>query len=443
MTSHFKGNFVNKDQYVTQQNTRHNYDDEIDLFELFQSIWKEKKLIAISIATTTLLALIYAFSSTPIYEVKSIIRPASIKDLDELNGTGIYKLDPEAALIQIGANLESYKTRLDFFKENPELFDSLSSLDIKTEQAFVSLSGHIKVLKSDTKKDTEFSQHVGLQLQYPKGMDGPAIVNGLIQHAINIEKQNISENIKVLISNKLERISSKIIATRAGYETNKESEIAQLTENDTLKKAQLSDELFSLREELKIRRQNRIQELDEAINIAKSLNIHKPATPSSLAKETRSSGNVIRTEVNSRQIPLYFMGTEALEAERFSLISRENDDFTSARIVEINTALKLLEINRKIEILKTREDDNLFLSGIAEYTKEITRLNSLRVDIDNLKLVRIDQTAIEPSSPIKPKKSLIVAVALVLGGMLGVFAALIRSMIRKRKLTDSEEAKKQ
>lgn len=428
---------MNKDQYVTQQNTHHNYDDEIDLFELFQSIWKEKKLIATIMATTTLLALIYAFSATPIYEVESIIRPASIKDLDELNGTGIYKIDPESALIKIGANLESYKTRLDFFKQNPELFDSLSSSVINTEQKFVSLNRNIKVLKTDMKKNAEFSEYVGLQLQYAKGVDGTAIVNGLIQHAIEIEKQNISENLKVLINNKLERVNRKIIATRAGYEANKESEIAQLTESDALKRAELNDELLSLREELKTHRKNRIQELDEAINIAKSLNINKPATPSSLAKETRSSGNIIRTEVNSRQIPLYFMGTEALEAERLSLISRENDDFTSVRIVEIKTALKLLEVNRKIEILKSRENDDLFLSGIDEYKKEITRLNSLKVNIDNLELVRIDQKAIEPSSQIKPKKSLIIAVALVFGGMLGVFAALIRSMIRKRKITDS------
>lgn len=40
----------------------------------------------------------------------------------------------------------------------------------------------------------------------------------------------------------------------------------------------------------------------------------------------------------------------------------------------------------------------------------------------------------KPSSPaqVKPKKKLILAVGLVAGGMLGVFAALVRSMLRKR-----------
>lgn len=53
--------------------------------------------------------------------------------------------------------------------------------------------------------------------------------------------------------------------------------------------------------------------------------------------------------------------------------------------------------------------------------------------MDKLNLVRIDQVAVEPANPIKPNKKLIVAIGIMLGGMLGVFVALIRSMIRKRK----------
>ena len=102
-------------------------------------------------------------------------------------------------------------------------------------------------------------------------------------------------------------------------------------------------------------------------------------------------------------------------------------------LCEINSALKLLEHNRQVEVLETRENEDLFLAELEESRKEISRLKNIKVNMDNLHIVRVDQTAIEPVSPIKPKKSLIVAVGIVLGGMLGVFAALIRSMIRKRK----------
>lgn len=419
---------------VSNQPYNSNNDDEIDLFELFQSIWQEKTLIVIITAIATALALIYALTATPVYQVQSIVKPAANKDLDELNSTGLLSLSPAEALIQVGASLESYETRLAYFKANQSLFETLLSPGKSLEQSFERLNReNIKVLKTDIKKAEDFANYVGIQLQYPQGMDGVAITNGFVRHAIDLEKQRIATSLEIIINNRMEMLRRKISNARAGYEANKEAQIAQLTEDDTLKKVQLNDELAALREELKIRRQNRIMQLDEAISIAKSLGIKKPATPSSLANVTRTSGSVIRTEVNSQKNPLYFMGTETLNAEREALMSRENDDFTSGRIVEITTALKRLEHNRKIEILQARENEDLFLTELAEHRKEISRLKNIKVNMDSLRLVRIDQSAIEPISPIKPKKSLIVALGVVLGGMLGVFAALIRSMIRKRK----------
>ena len=408
--------------------------DDIDLFELCQSIWQEKNLIVIITAVVTALALIYALKATPVYQVQTIIKPAATKDLDELNGIDIYNLSPAEALIQVGASLESYETRLGYFKANQKLFEPLLVPNKSLEQSFERLNReNIKVLKTDAAKGNDFAKYVGIQLQYPKGVDGTTIANGFIEHAIKLEKQRIAANLETVINNQLERLARKISNARAGYETSKEADIAQLTEKDVLKKAKLNDELLALREELKVRRQNRIMQLDEAISIAKSLGIKKPSTPSSMANETRSSSNVIRTEVNSQQNPLYFMGTDALNAERTALMARENDDFTSDRIVGINTELKLLEHNRQIEVLKARENEDLFLTELAENRKEIYRLKSLTVNMDNLRLVRIDQSAIEPMSPIKPNKKMIVAVGIVLGGMLGVFAALIRIVIRKRK----------
>lgn len=417
-----------------QQPNRPVYAYEIDLFKLAQSIWQEKILIITITAVTTVLALIYALTATPVYQVQSIVKPAAVKDLDELNSTGIYKLTPAEALVQVGASLESYETRLGYFKAHQDLFEPLLSPNKSVEQNFEQINReNIKVLKTDAKNSSSFSDYVGIQLQYPKGINGAAIANGFIEHAVSLEKQRIADSLEVGINNRLERLIRRNSNARAGYEASKEAQVAKLTEDDALRKAQLTDELAALREELKVRRQNRIMQLDEAISIAKSLGIKKPATPSSLANEGRSSGNVIRTEVNNNQNPLYFMGTEALSAERDALMTRENDDFTSGRIVEINTALKLLENNRQIEVLNARENEDLFLAELAENRKETFRLNNLRINMDKLNLVRIDQAAIEPISPIKPNKKLIVAVGVVLGGMLGVFAALIRSVTRKRK----------
>lgn len=422
-------------QPTTPNQSYNTIDDEIDLFELFQSLWQEKVLIVIITAVVTAVALIYALTATPVYQVQSIVKPVLAKDLDELNGTGVYKLSPGQAVNQVGASLESYDARFAFFKANQALFEPLLSDSATLEQNFQRINDNIKILKTDAKEEV-FDSYVGVQLQYPKGINGPAIANGLIEHAVQLEKDRITASLEVVINNKLERLERTMSVARAEYEANIESQIAKLIEKDTLKKAQLLDELETLREALKVRRQNRIKQLDEAIAIAQALGIKKPATRASLADEQRNAaGNIIRTEVNNQSSPLYFMGTDALNAERESLMAREDDDFTSGRIVEINTALKLLENNRQIEVLQSRENEDLFLAELAGNRKEAARLKNLKVDLDNLKIVRVDQLAIEPSSPIKPNKKLIVAVGIVLGGMLGVFAALIRSMIRKRKQT--------
>lgn len=410
-------------------------DDEIDLFELAQSIWQERILVVIVTAAVTVLALIYALVATPVYQTASILKPAKIKDLDQLNSLGVYSLSPKAALTRVGAALESYEVRFDYFKNNTELFEPVILEGRSLEQNFERINREsFKVLKPDPdpKKVDTFSPYVGLQLEYSKQLDGPSIVNGLIRYATDVERERLTQDLTVVIDNKLDTINRRLEVLRAGYNAEKDAKVALLSEKDTLKRLQLQDELEALRLALKTRRENRIMQLDEAITIASSLGIKKPTTPSSMGEGTRVSGSVIKTEVNNQNIPLYFMGTEALEAEKQSLLSRENDDFTSGRIVEIAQELKLLEHNRQVEILESRENEDLFLAELAEQYKEISRLKGLKVNMDNLKMVSVDQLAVQPASPIKPKKTMIVAVGIVLGGMLGLFAALLRSAIRKR-----------
>jgi LPS O-antigen subunit length determinant protein (WzzB/FepE family) len=141
----------------------------------------------------------------------------------------------------------------------------------------------------------------------------------------------------------------------------------------------------------------------------------------------------MRTEVNNQQIPLYFMGTEALEAERKALQQRKTDDFTDGRIAEIAKELLLLQSNRQIEVLKQRENEDLFLSNVQPLRAEVARLRNLNIDMSRLKLVTIDRQALAPLGPIKPKKAMIIVLGLVLGVMLGVILALIRHYVITRR----------
>lgn len=411
--------------------------DEIDLVELFRSLFKQKFLILSIACLITLAAAAYAFLATPYYQVQSVLRPVDRGSLDELNGTGVYELTPSEALLRVASSLSSYEHRLAFFRDNQALFTSLVESDRPLEQVFEAFNGSaFTMLQADPKKPNNLSEFVGISLTYPEGVNGVEVVNGLVVNVLEAERQRVASDLKVLIANRLFSLEKKIEAARASYDASKQAEIANLLEQDALKKAQLKDELLALRAELKTHRESRVKLLDEAARIAESLGIQKPTTPSAMG-DVQGSGQVVRTEVNSREIPLYFMGTEALRAERQALNERLSDDFSEPRIAEIEKELTLLSHNRQVEILGQRQNEDLYLKNLAEWRQEAAQLKGITFDTSALKLVRIDQVALEPRSAVKPKKVLIIVLGVVAGLMIGVFAALLRNIFRSRDVASA------
>ncbi len=406
--------------------------DEIDLVELFRALWRQRLLIVGVTFAVTLIAAAYAFLATPYYQTKTYLRPVPQSMLDQLNETGIYKLTPEDALSRVASGLSSYDKRLDYFLSNQEMFQAIEPKGDSAEQAFADFNEQaFEMLHPDPKKTENRSAYVGLKLTYPKGMEGSAIVNGFVDYVLELERKEIAEDLESLIANRLASLDMNMEAQRANYSASKEAKIATLLEDAALKRAQLQDELAALRAELKTRRNNRIQELNEAITIADSLGIRTPTSPSAMAASARSGTQVIRTEVTNQEAPLYFLGTEALTAERDALKNRTSDDFVEPRIAEIQSELTLLENNREVEILKAREGEDLYLTNLAQLREEASRLKGIKLDTERLRLVRLDQPALQSLNPIKPKKALILALGLVLGAMLGIFVALVRSLMNR------------
>ncbi|MBJ2215015.1 MULTISPECIES: Wzz/FepE/Etk N-terminal domain-containing protein [Pseudomonas] len=402
--------------------------DEIDLAQLMRAAWLHKKLILGASIVFGLLAGFYAYSVVPEYEVSSVLRPAAINELDALNRSEIYQLPPSAALIRVGASLESYDTRLGFFRSNPKLFQAFERPGRTLEQSFEEFNRNsIRLILTDPKKVDALSSFIGVEMTYPQGVDGVAIINGFVDYAIATERDQIAGDLRVIVKNRLSELKGKLEAARSSYQIGKAAKIAALRETDNLRRAQLQDELKALRAQLKALRGDRIAQLTEAIGIAKSLGIRKPTTPSSLGDSDRaSSTGTMRTEINNQQIPLYFMGVEALEAERSALAQRKSDDFTDGRIAQIAKELQLLQANREAEVLGRRDNEDIFLGGVESLRAEEARLSALSIDISRLKLVTVDKRALEPLAPIRPKKTLIILAGLALGLLLGLVVVLGR-----------------
>jgi chain length determinant protein (polysaccharide antigen chain regulator) len=90
-------------------------------------------------------------------------------------------------------------------------------------------------------------------------------------------------------------------------------------------------------------------------------------------------------------------------------------------------------IEREIQVLTTRKSDDPFIEEIHDLKQVYAYLAGININTAAIKVVSIDQAAFVPQGPIKPKKWLVIAIAIVLGGMLGIFTAFIRHAIKKRK----------
>lgn len=407
---------------------------EVDLIAVGKAIWKHARLVGVVGLICACIAALYAFTAAKKYEVTSILRPVAMNELDALNLSDVYKLSPKDALMNVAASLESYETRLGFYRERPNFFDPFRSLGRSEDQVFDYFNKEFLKLSLPNVKEVTANTYIGLKLLYPESVDGVRLLNELVAYAIEAERRQVAADVEAVIENRIAVLEGRLRIARAAYEQEKQSRIAKLLELDSLKRVELQDELRGLRLQLRAQRSARIAQLDEAISIARSLGIEKPTTPSALGGgEVAAQGNIIRTEVNNQQIPLYFMGADALLAERKALRQRSNDDFSARRIAEIAKELEMLKNNREVEMLRARENEDLFLKDVESHRAELNRLRNLSLNLDKLKLVSIDRQAMEPIAPVSPRKALIIFAGFVAGLVLGVIMVAVRHLVSSHR----------
>ena len=155
-------------------------------------------------------------------------------------------------------------------------------------------------------------------------------------------------------------------------------------------KHSLENNVSGKRSIAKRNRLDRIHALHEALVIAKQLNI--------------SGTDQLQGFVNVRDknnIPLYLMGEKALSAE--------------------------------LMVLKNRENDDSFIDGLRDLQEKLAVVKGVKLEKNGFAAVRVDQEAFISQHPVKPKKALIIILAVFLGLMLGLIVAFVRHTVRKSK----------
>ena len=149
----------------------------------------------------------------------------------------------------------------------------------------------------------------------------------------------------------------------------------------------------------KIRREDNIVRLENDLDIATKLDIKENRM---MTLHDKSSLTVVASNIN---IPRYMHGTKVLLAE--------------------------------LDVLKNRGSDDAFIKGLRDWQQEADRLKLIKYLPEQFQPFILDGAINEPKSPIKPKKRLILALSVVLGLFLGIFAVFFFEFIKKAGQSDT------
>ncbi|QXH96586.1 chain-length determining protein [Pseudomonas ogarae] len=327
--------------------------DEIDLIELVRGLWAQRWLIIGVALLVTAGAAAYAFVSKPVYEAKLFIVPPTQNGIAELNyGRGGKSSDLDPYSIQyvydvFARNLQGESLRQTFFNDIylPSLDESQrrGALD----RLYVRFSREL-VIKGPS-KDTPDRFSVTVQGGDPV---------------------RATEWVKAYVKRASEAAESELIKN--------------VTTEASVKARNLEQRIVSLRETAQRLREDRIQQLREALKIAEAIGLTTP--------RTNSSGVVdITVEADNRMD--YQRGSKALAAE--------------------------------INALESRASDDAFISNLRSLQMRYNFYRMLNIDPERISVYRQDGSVEVPGSPIKPKKILIIGLAFFAGLVLGVFIALV------------------
>ncbi|ROL66490.1 LPS O-antigen chain length determinant protein WzzB [Pseudomonas vranovensis] len=184
---------------------------------------------------------------------------------------------------------------------------------------------------------------------------------------------------------------AKTYVMRAG-DSAREEMIKNVTREAEVRARNLAQQIDRLREGGQKVREDLIVQLREALNVARAIGLKEPPI---------ISGN-LSTEVSAGMDGhlSYMRGTKALEAE--------------------------------IQNLEQRRSDDPFITRLRDLQARYAFYMSVEVNPESVAVFRIDGPIEQPDSPIKPRKSVVLAMAALAGLLLGVGYVLLAAAMRRR-----------
>ncbi len=420
--------------------------EEIDFYELGVGLWQRKWIVLGITAVFFALAIAYLIQTTPVYESATRLRPPLASQLVAINETGQLELLPSDAFNRVVFEARSLDTQQQVFLNfRDRLLEKQISEREKLDQRF--LRGFAPALSINIdglgKKDVLAETTMSIRFQHTDPQIAAEIANALAATAQSRALAGVMDELQTLLATRIRMLESRITRNAEILQRKDEDTIVKLQEQDELKRRQLKDQIAALRAKARQLRADKMTELEEALAIARTLKVTEPATLQMLSRRDNGTESVsVSADLSTGPgDPLYLRGSRMLEAELSMLKQRSSDDHMVPELRDLQEQLQLLEHNRRIDILKARENYEALADNTDALRAEISQLQELlAASYEDVRLARVDQPAIARSTPVRPKTSLVLAIAAVAGLILGALAALILGAAENRRQRLAPEA---
>ncbi len=407
-------------------------EDEIDLLELWEGLVQEWRTVFFIVIIYIAMAGAYLLMASKQYEVRADIAPPLSSEISNLNYLNVTKLTPDSVYQTFILNV-SPRVVAERLSKEPDVLEWFE----KTEQDVLikNIMDAITILlPEESKKNLRVDTGVmtSIIVNMPRAEDALTFANRVLNNTNAVTQHQ-------LLTEQIDEINTQITGIDRSYnltvlrlENENTSEVERLISNDNQEKAELKAKIKALKNKAEQDKKFRIKQLESDFQLASLLKINKPMDPLDyeLTNDKRA-----RINFKGNSPSRYWIGTAILDAEIKSLMSRKSNDPFISGLTELQNQLALLDVNEKVEILKKRTNFIPFSGELRELQSQKGKLLNALKALQNMEFnsYRIVSDFVKPTNPIKPKKSLILAVSAVLGVVLGVFVALIRRAFKKRK----------
>ncbi len=425
-------------------------DDSIDLAEVIRKLWDRKKFIISTTLLSSMLITVISFNLPTTFETTVRLQPPTDADIRALNHLSpspalMASLNPETELAKrlsplvtkdFGAddvfnrfisNIASRKLQVKALDEvDADNFSPAHSNNsaLNKNQAYEALlSGlSIQLARSDNQTSRYASDSdTVISFRHNDPLFASEFLNFLVDLAILQTKADLKQQATHIAQSRLAIIKSDIEQLRTQFIQQTQNNITQIEEKNIIAKKKIENRILALQRKYQYDQKSRGTQLEESAAIARSLNIAKPVSLQN------SHANLERA--------LYLMGYEILEAEIKALKDRSNDDHYIPEITQLKYELELLEADPELKILQSRTSPDPYIPNLPLLKAHANKLKSFDRIIWDIEPVRIQQSAWPPSSPIKPKRLLIIVAGIILSFLLSAMLTLIIPAIKAPRNT--------